>query len=210
MKVPIVAESNVLNFLLEGKFGAINEKQQFALEGMKKSNRELVDLVQIILDTYKIKETGIKLYKENIMLNEFITEIITEMQPIAAESHIEIKFNKSTNLNIMADKLQLGRVIKNLISNAIIHSTSSETIELETAEIPGYITISVIDFGQGIPKEEIPLIFNKYYSSTKKFRKIGTGLGLYLSQEIINSHNGEINVSSTENVRTEFCIKLPV
>ncbi len=210
LKVPIVAESNVLNFLLEGKFGAINEKQQFALEGMKKSNRELVDLVQIILDTYKIKETGIKLYKENIMLNEFITEIITEMQPIAAESHIEIKFNKSTNLNIMADKLQLGRVIKNLISNAIIHSTSSETIELETAEIPGYITISVIDFGQGIPKEEIPLIFNKYYSSTKKFRKIGTGLGLYLSQEIINSHNGEINVSSTENVRTEFCIKLPV
>ena len=210
LKVPIVAESNMLNFFLEGKFGEINEKQQIALEGMKKSNRELVNLVQIILETYKIKETGIKLYKENIMLNEFITEIITEMQPIAAESHIEIKFNKSTNLNIMADKLQLGRVIKNLISNAIIHSTSSETIELETAEIPGYVTISVIDFGQGISKEEIPLIFNKYYSSTKKFRKIGTGLGLYLSQEIINSHNGEINVSSTENVRTEFCIKLPV
>ena len=210
LKVPIVAESNMLNFFLEGKFGEINEKQQFALEGMKKSNRELVNLVQIILDTYKIKETGVKLYKENITLNEFLSDIIAEMQPIAAESNIQIKFNMSTNLSIMADKLQLGRVVKNLISNAIIHSNSSETIELGTGEIPGYVTISVIDFGQGIPKEEIPLIFNKYYSSTKKFRKIGTGLGLYLSQEIINSHNGEINVSSTENVRTEFCIKLPV
>lgn len=210
LKVPIVAESNMLNFFLEGKFGEINEKQQFALEGMKKSNRELVNLVQIILDTYKIKETGVKLYKENITLNEFLSDIIAEMQPIAAESNIQIKFNVSTNRSIMADKLQLGRVVKNLISNAIIHSNSSETIELETGEIPGYVTISVIDFGQGIPKEEIPLIFNKYYSSTKKFRKIGTGLGLYLSQEIINSHNGEINVSSTENVRTEFCIKLPV
>lgn len=210
LKVPIVAESNMLNFFLEGKFGEINEKQQFALEGMKKSNRELVNLVQIILDTYKIKETGVKLYKENITLNEFLSDIIAEMQPIAAESNIRIKFNVSTNRSIMADKLQLGRVVKNLISNAIIHSNSSETIEIETGEIPGYVTISVIDFGQGIPKEEIPLIFNKYYSSTKKFRKIGTGLGLYLSQEIINSHNGEINVSSTENVRTEFCIKLPV
>ncbi len=210
LKVPIVAESNMLNFFLEGKFGEINEKQQFALEGMKKSNRELVNLVQIILDTYKIKETGVKLYKENITLNEFLSDIIAEMQPIAAESNIQIKFNVSTNRSIMADKLQLGRVVKNLISNAIIHSNSSETIEIETGEIPGYVTISVIDFGQGIPKEEIPLIFNKYYSSTKKFRKIGTGLGLYLSQEIINSHNGEINVSSTENVRTEFCIKLPV
>ena len=152
LKVPIVAESNMLNFFLEGKFGEINEKQQFALEGMKKSNRELVNLVQIILDTYKIKETGVKLYKENITLNEFLSDIIAEMQPIAAESNIQIKFNVSTNRSIMADKLQLGRVVKNLISNAIIHSNSSETIEIETGEIPGYVTISVIDFGQGIPK----------------------------------------------------------
>ncbi|MCM1010204.1 MAG: PAS domain-containing sensor histidine kinase [Fusobacterium sp.] len=210
LKVPIVAESNMLNFFLEGKFGDINEKQKFALEGMKKSNRELVDLVQIILDTYKVKETGIKLYKENIMLNEFLNDIISEMQPIAADSKIKINFNSNHNIRIYADRLQLGRVVKNLISNAIIHSTSSETIDLATGEIPGFVTISVIDYGQGISKEEIPLIFNKYYSSTKKFRKIGTGLGLYLSQEIINSHKGEINVSSTENVRTEFCIKLPV
>lgn len=210
LKVPIVAESNVLNFLLEGKFGAINDKQQFALEGMKKSNRELVDLVQIILDTYKLKETGIKLYKENILLNEFLTDIIAEMQPIASDSKIKINFAPKQNIKIYADRLQLSRVVKNLISNAIIHSTSSETIDLTTSEIPGFVTISVIDYGQGISKEEIPLIFNKYYSSTKKFRKIGTGLGLYLSQEIINSHKGEINVSSTENVRTEFCIKLPV
>lgn len=211
LKVPIVAESNILNFFLEGKFGEINDKQKFALEGMKKSNRELVDLVQIILETYKIKETGVKLYKENIMLNEFITDITEEMQPIAAESGITISFKKpKNNINIMADRLQLRRVIKNLISNAIIHSNSNQGIDIETKEIPGYVTISVIDYGQGISKEEIPLIFNKYYSSTKKFRKIGTGLGLYLSQEIINSHKGEINVSSTENVRTEFCIKLPV
>ena len=210
LKVPIVAESNVINFLLEGKFGEINDKQRFALDGMKKSNRELVDLVQIILDTYKVKETGIKLYKENIMLNDFIPSIIAEMQPIASESKIQINYNPTNNLNVLADKLQLGRVIKNLISNALIHSNSSEKIDITTGEIQGFITISVIDYGQGISKEEIPLIFNKYYSATKKFRKIGTGLGLYLSQEIVNSHNGEINVTSVENVRTEFCIKLPV
>ncbi len=210
LKVPIVAESNVLNFFLQGKFGEINEKQKFALEGMKKSNRELVDLVQIILETYKIKETGIKLYKENILINEFIHDIIIETQPIAAQSGIKINYEPTNNLKIYADKLQISRVVKNLISNAIIHSNSSKTIDIKTGEIPGFITISVIDYGQGIAKEEIPLIFNKYYSSTKKFRKIGTGLGLYLSQEIINSHNGEINVSSIENERTEFCIKIPI
>ena len=100
LKVPIVAESNMLNFFLEGKFGKINEKQQFALEGMKKSNRELVDLVQIILDTYKIKETGIKLYKENMMVNEFLTDIISEMQPIAAESNIKINLTPKQNIKM--------------------------------------------------------------------------------------------------------------
>lgn len=54
------------------------------------------------------------------------------------------------------------------------------------------------------------MIFNKYYSAAKKFRKIGTGLGLYLSQQIMQSHGGEITVESEENVRTEFCIKIPV
>ena len=72
------------------------------------------------------------------------------------------------------------------------------------------ITISIIDYGQGIPENELKLIFNKYYSAAKKFRKIGTGLGLYLSQQIVKSHGGEITVQSEENVRTEFCIKIPI
>ena len=210
LKVPIVAESNVLNFFLSGKFGEISEKQKIALEGMKKSNSELVDLVQIILDTYRIKETGIKLVKENIELNKFLSEIVKEMTPIAALSGLKIKFQKGNNCCVFADRLQLTRVIKNLISNAVIHGNTGKLIEISTGETQGYINIYVTDFGQGIPKDEIPLIFNKYYSSNKKFRKIGTGLGLYLAQQIVNAHGGEINVASTENVRTEFCVKLPV
>lgn len=210
LKVPIVAESNIINFLLDGKFGEINEKQQVALLNMKNSNQELVELVQIILETYKIKETGVKLVKENILLDKFITDIIEETQPIAHNLGIEIFYNSKRDLKVTADPMQLERVIKNLISNAISHSNTKEKIDITTAEIPGFVTISIIDYGQGIPPKEIKLIFNKYYSAAKKFRKIGTGLGLYLSQQIVKSHGGEITVDSEENVRTEFCIKLPV
>ena len=72
-----------------------------------------------------------------------------------------------------------------------------------------FVTISVIDYGQGVHQKELKLIFTKYYLAAKKFRKIGTGLGLYLSQQIVKSHGGEITVDSEENVRTEFCVKLP-
>lgn len=210
LKVPIVAESNIINFLLNGTFGEISDKQEVALLNMKKSNQELVELVQIILETYKIKETGIKLLKENIMLNQFISDIVESTQPIANNSGITIYFTPSRNIKVTADPMQLERVIKNLISNAISHSNTKDRIDIKTGEIPGFITISVIDYGQGIPPKEIKLIFNKYYSAAKKFRKIGTGLGLYLSQQIIKSHGGEITVKSEEGVQTEFCVKLPL
>lgn len=210
LKVPIVAESNMLNFFLDEKFGAINDKQKFALLNMKNSNKELVDLVQILLETYKIKEQGIQLYKENILLNGFLTDVIDEMQPIAVNAGLKINFMPQRDIKVVADALQLERVVKNLISNAISHSNTSEHIDIKTGELPGFITISVIDYGQGIPKEELKLIFNKYYSAAKKFRKIGTGLGLYLSQQIVQSHGGEIIVDSEENIRTEFCVKIPI
>lgn len=209
LKVPIVAESNIINFLLDGKFGDINDKQKVALLNMKNSNEELVNLVQIILETYKVKETGVKLVKENIMLNKFIAEVAAETQPIANNAGITIYYSLNRDINVMADKLQLERVLKNLISNAISHSNTKDRIDIKTGEIPGYVTISVIDYGQGIPKKDLKLIFNKYYSAAKKFRKIGTGLGLYLSQQIVKSHGGEITVNSEENVKTEFCVKLP-
>ena len=210
LKVPIVAEANIVEFLLEGKFGEITEKQKVALQNMQVSNKELIDLVQILLETYKIKEQGIKLLKETIVLNPFIEGIVAEMQPIANKSGITINFNPERALTVNADPIQLNRVIKNLISNAISHSNTKECIDVKTGELKGYISISVIDYGQGISQKEIKMIFNKYYSAAKKFRKIGTGLGLYLSQQIALSHGGEITVESEENVRTEFCVKLPV
>ena len=209
LKVPIVAEANILNFLIDGKFGEINDKQKVALLNMKSSNQELIELVQIVLETYKIKETGIPLLKENIKLNEFLTDIVNQVQPIATNAGLTINFTPKKNITVSADTMQLERVIKNLISNAISHSNTQKDIDIEVDEIPGFVTISVIDYGQGIHQDELKLIFNKYYSAAKKFRKIGTGLGLYLSQQIVKSHGGEITVTSEENVRTEFCIKLP-
>ena len=210
LKVPIVAESNMLNFFLDEKFGKITDKQKFALLNMKNSNKELVDLVQILLETYKVKDQGVKLLKENIMLNKFLTDIVNEVQPIAINAGIKIDFMPKRDIKVYADPLQLERVIKNLISNAISHSNTAQNVAITTGEEPGFVTISVIDFGQGIPPEEIKFIFNKYYSAAKKFRKIGTGLGLYLSQQIVEAHGGEITVDSQENVRTEFCVKLPI
>lgn len=210
LKVPIVAEANILEFLINGKFGDISEKQFEAISNMKTCNQELLDLVQILLETYKVKETGIELNKGNIMLVPFIKTVIEEMQPISEKSDLKINFKYTHDVKVLADDTHLRRVIKNLIQNAISHSESKNDIEIKLEEIPHFATIKIIDCGKGISKENLEKIFNKYYSTAKKFRKIGTGLGLYLSQQIVKSHGGEIVVKSKEGVSTEFCIKLPI
>ena len=174
LKVPIVAASNILDFLINGKFGEINEKQHEAISNMKSSNQELLDLVQILLETYKVNQTGIDINKENIDLISFINLIINEMQPITEKSGFTINFRYDNDINLIADDLQLKRVIKNLIQNAISHSEANKQIDIEAKQIPDFITISIIDYGKGIPQENIDKIFNKYYSTAKKFRKIGT------------------------------------
>jgi signal transduction histidine kinase len=111
---------------------------------------------------------------------------------------------------VFADKFQLKRVIKNLVQNAISYGKPKTPIEINIGEIPNYIIIKVKDHGDGISKENIDRIFNKYYSAANKFRKIGTGLGLYLALQIVKAHNGDLTVESVEGEFTEFCIKIPV
>jgi signal transduction histidine kinase len=198
----------MIELFLNESFGPINEKQKLALENMQVSNKELLDLVQIVLDTYKIGK--LTLYKENFLLKGFIEDIINEMQPIAKKTKNVLKFIHQRDILVFADKFQLKRVIKNLVQNAISYGKPKTPIEINIGEIPNYIIIKVKDHGDGISKENIDRIFNKYYSAANKFRKIGTGLGLYLALQIVKAHNGDLTVESVEGEFTEFCIKIPV
>ncbi len=209
LKVPIIAETNMLELFLNESFGKISEKQEIALKNMQSSNRELLDLVQIVLETYKYEGQNFRLYRENIMLKGFIEEIIYEMIPIADKSHNTLVFNSTRDIRVLADRIQLKRVIKNLIQNAISYGAQNSPIEITIGEIPKYIIIKVKDYGKGISPNDIKKIFNKYYSAAKKFRKIGTGLGLYLSFQIAKAHGGNLTVESIEGDYTEFCVMLP-
>lgn len=210
LKVPIIAETNMIELFLNESFGGISEKQKLALKNMRSSNKELLDLVQVVLDTYKVKDGKITLYKENIMLKSFIEEIIEEMAPIAQKTGNQLNFILNRDIKVYADRFQLKRVLKNLIQNSISYGAPKSPIEITIGEIPKFITIKIKDHGAGISKEDISKIFNRYYSAAKKFRKIGTGLGLYLALQITKAHGGDLEVESIEGEYTEFCIKIPV
>ncbi len=212
MKVPVVAELNSIEYLLEGRFGTLNEKQIEILNLMKSSNQELKDLIENMLETYRLEQKGLKLTLALNNFNNFLISIINEMYPIAYNTSHKIIYclEKTSGLELIFDELQLKRVIKNLVQNAISFSPTESEINIKTFIEDNNVKFIISNYGKNILKEDLDMIFNKYYSGHSKFRKAGTGLGLYLSQQIALAHNGNINVDNSEDGKTTFILELPL
>ena len=208
LKVPVIAEANMLEFFLSEKFGTLTETQKEALHTMNASNKELLELVQTVLDTYKVKEGEIELKPEQVEVRKMLEEISDEMEPIAQKNENKIVLDIKDDFTFKVDYLQFKRVIKNLINNAIIYGKPKTNIEVKAYKENDSTYICVKDYGKGIAKEDIDKVFNKYYSAHKKFRKVGTGLGLYLSQKLVTAHGGTLTVESKEGEWSEFVICL--
>lgn len=211
MKVPVIAELNSINYLLEGRFGELSDKQSEILNLMKNSNKELKELIENMLEVYKLEQEGIKLNLTEQNFNDFLNTIISEMSPIINEAghQICIENSETKDLLIKVDTLQLKRLIKNLIQNALNYSPKKSKIDIKT-----YVSIDCIKFeisnpGLNISKNHLNQIFNKYYSYHTKYQKSGTGLGLYLAMQIAIAHNGKLEVTSTEEGIISFTLTLP-
>lgn len=209
LKVPILAEKNMLSFLLTNKFGELTEKQKEAIVHLKNSNQELVELVEIILETYKLNETKIELTKEKVCVNDLLKDTIDEMKPISDSDNITVNFFTEFDGFVELDKFYIKRALKNLILNAISFSEPDSKIDTAVCIDDKNVFIKITNYGKSIKKEEVKHVFDKYYTTAKKFRKVGTGLGLYLSNKIVKAHKGRIMVESDEKDSwTTFAIVL--
>lgn len=151
------------------------------------------------------------LNKKRFDINHTIASMAETFEGICNQKKIKLSLLLSgKQLYVNADMDQIQQVLYNLLDNAIKYSGENTMITVETTEKNGKAFISVKDQGCGIPKESIPKIWERFYkldSSRGKDRK-GSGLGLSIVKEIINSHDQHINVISTEGVGTEFIFSL--
>ena len=199
LKVPIMAEKNMLAFLADNRFGELNERQQEAILHLKNSNQELVELVEIILETYKLNETKIELTKQKTNVNELLKDTIAEMRPISDSDSIQVNFFTEFDGDVELDRFYTKRVLKNLLLNAISFSEPCSKIDTAVCVDDKNVFLKITNYGKTIKKEEVKHVFDKYYTTAKKFRKVGTGLGLYLSNKIVKAHKGRIMVESQNN-----------
>lgn len=209
LKVPIIAQDNTLDLLLEEKFGTLSDVQKEAIRNIKISNCDLRHLVESLLESHKFEKKGfVPKIQENIILREFIDDIILQAKSIADLHNKTLRLydRLEPNFKISTDVFLLKRVVQNLILNAITYGINSEYIDITLENSDSNYYIRVKDWGLGISKENLDKIFNKYYSAAELYSKTGMGLGLYLSNKIVNVLGGKIDVQSEINKGSEFSI----
>lgn len=211
LRVPLLAENHALKYLLKGSYGKLTEHQVVAVENMLKSNEDVLKLVNNLLDVYKYESGRTQLYKEMVDIPKLIDECVCELYPIIIKHSQDVDYIFADNIpQVEIDKNEIKRVFLNIINNAINYTPENGQIRISAEFNQSSVTIKIMDNGKGIAENELKNIFERYFSGAKKFRKVGTGLGLYLSKQIISAHGGKIWVESQVGVGSTFYLSLPV
>lgn len=172
----------------------------------------LTKLTNSLLTLNNLNTKGMMLNKTDFDINQTIRNVAASFEGTCRQKTIGIELVLTGDeMYVLADIDKIQQVLYNLLDNAIKFSHHNSCIKLETTEKHNKIFVSVKDTGIGIPKDDLKLIWDRFYKSdlSRGKDKKGTGLGLSITKEIIQSHGEHINVISTEGVGTEFIFTLP-
>lgn len=213
LKTPIRAEQRVLELLLAGDFGTLQDEQRNVVDEILHSNRYMGRLVDNLLMTYMAEEGKLEIKPDWVNLHSLLEEaILPPITTLAKQKSQEVLIALDSDLpRVYADGLALQRVIFNLLQNAVTYTPEQGKIWIRAQRLPyDKIQIQIEDSGPGIPEAQQAHLFERYYSMARQFHSVGVGLGLYLSRYIVEAHGGSIEVSSQEGKGACFNVLLPL
>ncbi len=208
LRTPLVAADRMLSLLQQGVYGEVSEAMEQALGSIINSNENLLQMLNTLLEVH-CYEVGEKLLSFiNLDFKQLVHEVVQELRPVAEHKSLVLTVDwQSTLHEIKGDRLELRRVLTNLISNAI-KFTETGSIQVQVQCVDQGLELTVTDTGIGIPPENQSLIFERFRRGTHK--QSGHGLGLHLCRQIIQAHGGDIAVASTPGSGSVFSIYLPI
>ncbi|WP_342305609.1 HAMP domain-containing sensor histidine kinase [Methanolobus sp. ZRKC5] len=212
LRTPLNAVIGYSDMLQENIFGELNVKQKRFASHISTSGKHLLELINDILDLSKVEAGKIELHFEEFDANEVMRNVCNITSPLARKKHIDIEFLTSKSLKIHADKTRFKQILYNLISNAIKFTQERGHIEIVAAVEDDMLKLSVIDNGIGMNEDEQSKLFTPFYqadsSISRKYQ--GTGLGLSIAKQMVELHDGKIEVESKAGKGSTFTLNIPV
>jgi len=207
LKTPL-SSMKAFNYLIDAAAKKLGDQTipQYVQKIDQQINK-LNNLVKDLVDVSSIRSGRLEINKEMFSFDTFIRDVVEVIRPTTKHKLILVG---KTNKYVEADKLRIDELITNIIRNAIKYSPNANKVVINTTHDNKYVLISIKDYGIGIPKRKLKNIFSLFYRATNSSGISGTGLGLYIANEIIKTHQGKITVKSKVGDGSTFTVKLPI
>ena len=183
------------------------------LKTIQKETVKMTSLVKNLLTLSRFDSQKMEMNKESFYLDELLKDITNTFKIEAEGKQLDLEYNLINNIpEIYADKFQIERAIKNIVSNAIKYTQTGGSVKIFAGCFYNEAYVKVEDNGIGIPEGDIEHIFERFYrvDKARSREQGGTGLGLSISKEIIEKHGGSITAESKKGEYTRFTLRLPV
>lgn len=212
LRGPITVIRGYLDVLHDELHPVLEKDQAELMERLIVTSNRLSSYVNNILNASKYDRRHLRLHLSEVTLKVIYSDITDDMQLRAsAQNRLLVVDFPDTLPTVAADSNAVGEALGNLIDNAIKYSNEGGLVHVTAHVIPGFVEVSVIDHGIGMPVSVIPNLFHKFYRSHRSRETVaGTGIGLYISKAIISSHGGLITARSIENEGSTFSFTLPI
>jgi two-component system, sensor histidine kinase and response regulator len=215
LQTPLVGANRMLDLLCDDVFGELPDKVKSSLKIIERSNQDLLQMVRNLVEAYTYDADAKQFTFSSIDLIPLVEKVVSELTPIAATKDLKLTAKiidrdlPNTNFQVKGDRLELKRLITNLVGNSLKFTDVGQiSIEL-TPSTPDFptVAIAVHDTGYGIPELDLANLFERFRRGNHK--RSNSGLGLYLCKQIAQAHGGKISAASKSGEGSTFLVELP-
>ncbi len=209
LKTPLTSIGGFIDGMLDGTIPLSRHSEY--LERISLETKRLNRMVNSILDITRLEAGQISPKIAVFNINETITRALLSFEKALEDNKVDVAFDLDKKLMVSADEDMISRVLVNIIGNSVKFTPVGGYLRVTAGEEEKNVIVKIRNSGKGIPEDDIPFIFDRFYKADKSrgIDKQGAGLGLYIAKMLLNLNNGEISVVSFPDEYTEFSFVLP-
>jgi signal transduction histidine kinase len=211
LRTPMASIQAIVEALADG----VVEEPETVDRYLHTAQREIRSLSHLIDDLFELAQLeagGLPLETCENSLSDLISDTIESFSELAARQEVTLEGQADPTVDpVVMDAQQIGRVLSNLVGNALRHTPPQGTVRVQATAQPGGARVEIQDTGEGIPAQDLPHVFERFYRGEKSRSRAtgGAGLGLAIAKEIVEAHGGTIDVESQPGEGTRFAFTLP-
>ncbi|MDQ0214512.1 signal transduction histidine kinase [Oikeobacillus pervagus] len=210
LRTPLTSVLGYLDIILKDESLTKEQVRHFLMIAFTKSQR-LEKLIDELFEITKMNYGMLPVDKKRFNLTDLLNQLNEELYPVYENNHLIARLNCPTHLPILGDGDLLARLFENLITNAIRYGYDGQYVDINGSIVGNEIVVQVMNYGDRIPPDDLPHLFDMFYTGDKArtHREESTGLGLFIAKNIAERHNGSITARSNV-IQTTFEVRLPM